>query len=393
MSLLDTGSLPDTAAEETAPSTRPVVTTRDAWRRARVPLALGLAIAVVAILRAVSTGSVGANTLDPDAAGTHGGRALATLLRNHGVDVRRVETPSDAPGTTVFVPLPDLVTLLQPGALDVASRATDLVVVAPEDDVLRALQVPARIAGEYDEGTVEPACAQPDAVVAGDVRLGGLAYAAPPGSTGCYAIDGDATFVELTVGGRHVTVLGSGAFMTNEFLDDHGDAALALRLLTRQQSVEWVYPRTLAADDSEQRGLTDLLPHRVFALVAELFVAVLLLALWRGRRLGPVVVEPLPVVVRAAEAVEGRARLYEAAGARERAANALRAGLRDRLVRVLGLAADASPQTMVAAVTSRTGRDAVVVTDLLYGPPPPDDAALVRLADELDRLDSEVRAL
>ena len=61
---------------------------------------------------------------------------------------------------------------------------------------------------------------------------------------------------------------------------------------------------------------------------AFIWLAVLggLLVLWRARRLGPVVTEPLPVVVRSAEVVEGHGRLYSRAGARDRAAAALRAG-------------------------------------------------------------------
>ena len=48
-----------------------------------------------------------------------------------------------------------------------------------------------------------------------------------------------------------------------------------------------------------------------------LLVVGVLVALWRGRRFGPVVTEPLPVVVRSAEVVEGHGRLYRrAAGPR-----------------------------------------------------------------------------
>ncbi len=64
----------------------------------------------------------------------------------------------------------------------------------------------------------------------------------------------------------------------------------------------------------------------------QLAVAVVLLALWRARRLGPVVPESLPVVVRAAEATEGRGRMYRRAGARDRAAGRLRAATRTRIV-------------------------------------------------------------
>ena len=72
------------------------------------------------------------------------------------------------------------------------------------------------------------------------------------------------------------------------------------------------------------RPCGDLLPDWVGPTVLELFIAVVLVAGWRARRLGPVVEEPLPVVVRAAEVTEGRARLYRRAKARDRAANELR---------------------------------------------------------------------
>jgi hypothetical protein len=119
-------------------------------------------------------------------------------------------------------------------------------------------------------------------------------------------------------------------------------------------------------------------------------VAVGCFALWRARRLGPVVTEPLPVVVRAAETVEGRARLYRRAGAADHAAFALRQAARDRLVPRLGLPRDAAPDAVVAALVERTGRAGQAVWELLYGPPPRTDADLVRLADALDALEKEI---
>ena len=86
-------------------------------------------------------------------------------------------------------------------------------------------------------------------------------------------------------------------------------------MLTGSSRLVWVVPRppAQAAADSERHGLFDLLPDRVLWATFQLFIAVVLLALWRGRRIGPVVAEPLPVVVRATETVEGRARLLRAA--------------------------------------------------------------------------------
>ncbi len=384
--LLDTGPLP-AAETHTAQS---VTTPREAWRKAKLPVAVGAIFALIAFLIAVTTGSVGAGRLDPDAATSEGGLALATLLRDRGIDVRRVETPSGAADTTVFIPAPDIASGYRPQSLRDARAARELVVAGPDEFALEALDVDAGVGEEFfTDEVVDPGCEHPDALAAGDVRLGGTSFTTGEAARDCYR----GSFVEIDSDGRRVTLLGTAAFMSNEHLDDQGNAALALRLLTRHPTVEWVYPRIEESAPEGEEGLLDLLPRGVLVVTAQAFVALLLLALWRARRLGPVVAEPLPVVVRAAEAVEGRARLYEAAGARDQAAGALRAGLRDRLVRALGLAADAGPDALVGAITARTGRDAPAVTTLLYGAPPGDDEGLVRLAADLDQLDSEVRSL
>jgi hypothetical protein len=128
----------------------------------------------------------------------------------------------------------------------------------------------------------------------------------------------------------------------------------------------------------------------VWAGVDELLVALVLLALWRARRLGRVVPEPLPVIVRAAEAIEGRGRMYRAARARDTAAAELRGGARRRLGPRVGAGRNPTPDALVAGVAGHTGRSADEVSALLYGPEPADDTALVRLADDLDALTKEV---
>ncbi|GDY74619.1 hypothetical protein SAV31267_041040 [Streptomyces avermitilis] len=75
----------------------------------------------------------------------------------------------------------------------------------------------------------------------------------------------------------------------------------------------------------------DLLPSGWLWGTLQLFIAAALAALWRARRLGPLVPERLPVAIRASETVEGRARLYRKANARDRAAAALRSTTRTRL--------------------------------------------------------------
>ncbi|HYN66579.1 MAG TPA: DUF4350 domain-containing protein, partial [Ornithinibacter sp.] len=119
--------------------------------------------------------------------------------------------------------------------------------------------------------------------------------------------------------------------------------------------------------------------------------AVLLLALARGRRLGRLVHEPLPVVVRAIETTESRGRLYRKAGDRTRAAAVLRAGSSERLVRRLAVGRGAGPAALVHAVTLSTGLRDTEVADILFGPAPPDDAALIHLAQQLTDLEERVR--
>jgi hypothetical protein len=145
-----------------------------------------------------------------------------------------------------------------------------------------------------------------------------------------------------------------------------------------------------ARDISGGKSLNDLVPTWLKLAVLQLLVTAGVLALWRARRLGAVVTEPLPVVVRAAEAVEGRSRLYRASRSRATAAEALRAGARDRLARRLGLGPESSRQSLVAAVAAHCGQDAAAIDALLYGAAPSGDAALVELADDLDLLHLEV---
>jgi hypothetical protein len=127
-------------------------------------------------------------------------------------------------------------------------------------------------------------------------------------------------------------------------------------------------------------------------VLAQLVVVVAAVVWWRGRRLGRIVVEPLPVVVRPTETVEGRARLYRRAGARDRAANALRAATLDRMRIRLSLPRGAPPAVVAEAAARRTGRPVPDVVALLApSTVPPDDAALVALRTALDTLENEVR--
>ncbi|MDO3701050.1 DUF4350 domain-containing protein [Micromonospora sp. C28SCA-DRY-2] len=140
-----------------------------------------------------------------------------------------------------------------------------------------------------------------------------------------------------------------------------------------------------AADrDDPPNPLWAAFPPWFWALLAQLALAVLFLALWRARRLGPPAAEPLPVTVRSAETVLGRARLYQRAGAREAAARTLREAALTRLLPRLNLPADAAPDRVAGAVAARTGAEPAATEELLYGGEPETDQDLLELARALD---------
>ncbi len=188
-------------------------------------------------------------------------------------------------------------------------------------------------------------------------------------------------------------MLGSGVLLTNDRLAQEGDAALALGLLSDRRPVVWALPGGSDLARAQGASLRDVLPGWVLPVVAELLVAGVLLGLWRGRRFGPLVAEPLPVVVRAVEVVEGRGRLYRQGSARASAAAALRTGALQRLLPALGLGratntddTERGAAVLAQTVSVRSGWPVEAVRRLLYGPAPADEVALVNLAGELDRL-------
>jgi hypothetical protein len=180
--------------------------------------------------------------------------------------------------------------------------------------------------------------------------------------------------------------------LANARLAEGGNAALALRLLGRQDRLVWYVPSFDDIGSTEASGpaLGDLLPPWTGPVAVQALVVALAAALWRGRRLGRLVTEPLPVVVQAAEATRGRGRLYRRSRAYGHAAASLRAGTASRVATRLGLPRSAGAVAVIEALAHATGRTTDDVAALLYGPPPTDDAGLTELARRLDDLESEV---
>jgi hypothetical protein len=333
--------------------------------------------------------------LDPGDTSAQGGHALADLLSARGQQVLRAGSVTDAVadarggGDLLLVTDPRFLTGQQLSQL--AAAPGDVLLTDPDAAALNALAPAVQLAGTGPEDTIQPGCAAQPARLAGDAALGGtLLRTTSTAALECYPNWGGYSLIIYAVHGREITVLGNSAPLTNGNLASDGNAALALNLLRDQPRVIWLVPSASnavpVAPPSGQRSFLSLVPLPAYLVALQLFLAVLLAAGWRARRLGQVVSERLPVVVRASETVEGHGRLYQSHHARDRAGEAFRAATRTRLAAALGTRAG-----IAEVVAARTGRQPEVVRDLLYGAAPRTDAELVRLASELDTLEREVR--
>ena len=369
-------------------------------RQWRVPLIIVTIVVAGGALIAWLQPSQANGYLDPGNADPGGGRALAAILTQRGERLTTVDTTAAAAANanaaakasttaagataagataTILVTNPQFLTATQ---LDTLTQTTaDIVLTDPTQAELAALAPQVSIAGQASTRNTDPACTLSAATLAGDADMGGiLLKTTDPTAVRCYLAHGHPSLVSYHApNGRRITILGTGAPFTNAQLGNNGNAALAMNLLGGSPRLIWLEPIPNPAGQAQanqangQASFFSLVPKPVYMVAVVLIIAVLLLALWRIRRLGPVVAERLPAVVRAAETTEGHGRLYQARRARDQAAQHLR-------------------QAAAARISARTGRPEEDVMQTIAGPPPEDDAALVRLADRLDELESEAGA-
>jgi hypothetical protein len=365
------------------------------WRSARWVLLALVVIVGVATLSTFLTAPRPGGPMDPESTSPDGARALVTILREHGVDVvaagdiAAVERAA-RPDTLILVAQTfylfddDLLRRL-------ATLPGDRLLVAPVSRTREELAPGIRLDGATTFGHNGPDCDMREATRAGDVQFGlSDAYAAA-GKIPVMRCYGGA-LVRYADNGREVTVVSTADFMTNSGLLKEGNAALAMNLAGSHPRVIWYAPQHSEGDGESHggTGIIDLIPDQVGWIVLQLCLVVGLLAVWKSRRIGPLVAEQLPVVVRASETVEGRGRLYRSRRARDRAAEALRTAALQRMTPRLGLGHDAEPPVVVAAVAERCGWAPQAVAHALFGPPPVNDPDLVNLAHELDNIERQV---
>ncbi|MBT2899080.1 DUF4350 domain-containing protein [Streptomyces sp. McG3] len=409
----------------TASPTSTAPTPGQVWTRARGILAVVLILVVAGITFAAVRSGTDHGQLDPRSADPKGSRAVAELLKARGVSVTVATTLDEVtaatgPDTTLLVAGPNLLTRSQQLRLDAAASASAgrTLLIAPGPGATARLAPGAHAEQHHAVSALAPSCELPAARLAGTADMGGTRYTTQaPGAVTCYPAAGLPSLVVLPTGeGGDTVLLGSPVLLHNERLDKQGNASLALQLLGSRPHLVWYLPSltdpsaTTDAnspgdgdedpsedgarnDASDESSFLDLVPSGWVWGTLQLALAAVLAAVWRARRLGPLVTERLPVAIRASESAEGRSLLYRKANARDRAADALRAATRTRIAPLAGVPTrDAhTPDVLLAAVSARITFPDHDLSTLLFGTAPSTDAALVLLADQLDALEREVR--
>lgn len=427
-----------TGTAQATPPPGPVTSSpqRPAAARNRTPAWVWVVIVLVIVVVVAGIGLLGITALtgvrgtpgpgvsnDPENAQPTGSRALAQILDDHGADLRQVrglDEFTDAPrperGTTVVV---SSTSSLNPGTTQqFRERVRDadrVILIAPDNTVLTALDLPVTSGYGAGPAAVAAGCRTADIDETDIVASTPFGYSTTsPSATACFTAGAASNLVIVPrTAGRPEYVVLSGEMLTNQRLAQQDNAGVAIRIFARSDEILWYVPfftDQVASDDDESD-----IPAAVGPLIVLAVFAVLALMLWRGRRFGSLVTEPLPAVVKAVETTGARGRMYHRAGADARAAAALRIHTLGSLASYLGLpfdaaratdalfrpdwetsvapaeTADPSVSAIVIAAAGATHRDLGEIRALLAGPLPTTDAQLVYFTAELTNLEKEVR--
>lgn len=379
-----------------------VTRSRPRWFTPLVVVGL-LLTATLAVTLVNPGGNANADDLDPANPGYTGAQGLAQVLRSHGVAVTIVRSQRelldqsvDSATTVAITGTHKLSARTARTAMTHAASAASLVLLDADPEVTNGMGLP--VASHLTDLTkVRAGCLGTD--LGEDFRLAAASRAYVPaangsGATTCFPDKGNGggALVSLPAAAGRVPVIliGDESLIVNGAILDADNAAIALRLFGHTGRLIWYVPSAadIAAADSTSRSIAPSWFQPGLVLGAS---AMLLVCLWRGRRLGRLVTEPLPVVVRAVETTESRGRMYRKSRDRTRALAVLQQATRRRLGSYLGLSPSADLRSVAAASAAVSGRDYRVVLHLLDAPSAPDDSSLLERANTLSALEKEVR--
>ncbi|MEV8143864.1 DUF4350 domain-containing protein [Specibacter sp. NPDC078709] len=391
------------------------------WRKYRFWI-IGAAVFVLLSLLAFLLNDSGNRSIDALAINNPapaGAQAAASVLENQGVDVTAIKSLAETTDALAHNPYGSSTVLfydprniLSPAqvselAAAVAENGAKLLAITPGPLTVKSLSPEVSSAGTTaGSQQVAAQCDHPDAAAAGSISGGAPdpALDAGPakgplmlfkGAQTCFSPEGKAG---TSSGGLlasnsagDITALGYSGVVNNHNLAQAGNAALTFRLLGSKPNLLW-YTSSVSDIPPAQNppGLAELTPAWMFPASAWLMLVALVGVLWRGRRNGPLVTEPLPVIVKASETMAGRARLYQDARAVDTATRTLRHASLTRLARTLRLGHAADPSAVVEAVAGASSRSSAQVHAILLGEAPTTEKDMLRIAADLAALEEEV---
>ena len=389
----------------TTTASKPLTHKRPRWLTPSIVVGLLLAVTLaVTLLNANGKGN--ADDLDPANPGYSGAQGLAHVLSDHGVAVTVVRSQRelldqtvDGTTTVAVTGTNSLSRRTAHAALAHAASAASLVLLDPDPEVTKGMGLP--VDSHLADLTDVAAGCRGTEVGAG-FRLAQAERAYLPTTDGSAATTcfpdksegngGGGAMVSLpaALGRPPVTLLGDESLITNGAILNSDNAAIALHLFGHTDRLVWYVPSLadIAAADSTSRSISPAWFQPGLVLGTS---AMVLLCLWRGRRLGRLVTEPLPVIVRAVETTESRGRMYRRSRDRTRALAVLQQATRRRLASYLGLPASSAIDSVAAASAAVSGRGYHDVLHLLDSPAAHDDSSLLETANNLVALEKEVR--
>ena len=386
-----------TTHEVITPTVRRSVRTSLFWV-SMVAIALLVVLALVLLTRG---SGVAGQPLSPTSAAPNGSMALAEVLRGEGVNVTHATNLvaaraalAEHPDASIFVV--DNLDVLNGSQLSGLQReASHLVVMAPAFAQLDGFADEVSPAGAVD-GVLVADCDVAAVTTAQRVTGDGVGYRLIddlPGAVACLDSGSDVkSLIRWQHGDGLVTIIGTVAAFTNEQIALNGNAALALWVLGTSDELIWYEAGIIDAAVPGAPTIGELTPAWVSAAILLLGLTVVALALWKGRRFGPLVIENLPVTVRASETMEGRARLYQKSGSRMHTLDTLRVGAIARLASLTGLGRNATVDEVVSSVAHLSGTDEGWVRGVLVDTVVATDTSLMTVSDSLLELERAVTA-
>lgn len=260
------------------------------------------------------------------------------------------------------------------------------------DDVHGALDVPV-----VDRLEVDETCQLDAAQEAGSIENIRAGVLLGDGAQGCFALDEATTDQEQQAYAYAETAEGSIVFadwqmLSNAGLYDNGTATLATWALGQSDTVIWFQPDFSLDPDNDGELSPVQLPDWVRMGILWAVIVTGIALFYIGRRTGPIITEPLPAEVSAAETTVGRGRLYAKSKHHRHALTVLQQASLARLGRMLQLGPGTAPDAVLAETAAQLHRP-VAELHQLYTPPTNEltSKQFVIWAQHLQQLEHQVR--